>query len=67
MQNKLMIITMSASKKTAVAHLPETAMLRLVRLIDTAIVYPWNEFARARTQRVLDDSYIQVPAKHDFS
>ena len=62
-----MNVTMAESNKNALAHFLETATWRLIKSIDTAVVDPRNEFAGDRAQKVLDESYIKMPAKHDFS
>ena len=67
MHNMLMNVTMSESKKNDLAHFPERAMWPFLRSIDTAVVDPQNKFAGARSQKFLDDSYIKVPVKHEFS
>ena len=56
---------MAEANKTVWAHFPETAMWRLIRTIDTAVVEPQNEFTEARAPIVPDDSGLQVPVKHD--
>ena len=63
----LMNATMEETNKTALAHFPEMAMWRLLILINTAVVDTQNEFTGYMAQKFLDDSYIQVPVKYDFS
>ena len=59
--------TMEETNKTALAHFLEIAMWRLLRLINTAVVDTSNEFTGYMAQKFLDDSYIKVPVKYDFS
>ena len=46
-----MNVTMAESNKTTLAHFPETAMWRLLRLINTDVVDPKNEFTGDRAKK----------------
>ena len=48
-------------------NFPETATWCLLRPIDTPVVDSHNEFTGSREPTIPDDSYVQVPVKHDFS
>ena len=57
---------MAEANKTALAHFPETAMWRLLKTTNTAVVEPQKQFSGAKAPTILYESGVQVTAKHDF-
>ena len=66
-QNRVKNFTMDEANKTALAYSLETAMWRLIRLIEKRVVEPQNEFAVARLPTVPYYIGVKVQVKHDFS
>ena len=67
MKNRVKNFTMDEANKTALAYLLETAMWRLIRLIEKPVVEPHNEFSVARLPKVPYYSEVKLSVKHAFS
>ena len=58
---------MTKPDKKDLAQYPETATWCLLRMINTPVVDPHNEFTATMAPAVPEYSYVQVTVKHNFS